>query len=97
MTAFGQSFATGAALVAGTALGVRGDLSVGTVAAFALLVYMFSGPLMWIIEMLAEMQRAMVGWQRVIELVDAPTTVAEPATPCRFPRARWIWSSTACG
>ncbi len=85
MTAFGQSFATGAALVAGTALGVRGDLTVGTVAAFALLVYMFSGPLMWIIEMLAEMQRAMVGWQRVIELVDAPNTVAEPATPIPLP------------
>lgn len=85
MTAFGQSFATGAALVVGTALGVRGDLSVGTVAAFALLVYMFSGPLMWIIEMLAEMQRAMVGWQRVIELVDAPTTVAEPDNPTGLP------------
>ncbi len=85
MTAFGQSLATGAALVVGTALGVRGDLSVGTVAAFALLVYMFSGPLMWIIEMLAEMQRAMVGWQRVIELVDAPTTVAEPETPTPLP------------
>ncbi|HZL81333.1 MAG TPA: ABC transporter ATP-binding protein, partial [Demequina sp.] len=85
MTAFGQSLATGAALVVGTALGVRGDLSVGTVAAFALLVYMFSGPLMWIIEMLAEMQRAMVGWQRVIELVDAPTTVAEPESPIPLP------------
>lgn len=85
MTAFGQSLATGAALVVGTALGVKGDLSVGTVAAFALLVYMFSGPLMWIIEMLAEMQRAMVGWQRVIELVDAPTTVAEPESPIPLP------------
>ncbi len=85
MTAFGQSVATGAALVAGTALGVRGELSVGTVAAFALLVYMFSGPLMWIVEMLAEMQRAMVGWQRVIELVDAPTTVAEPDVPIPLP------------
>lgn len=85
MTAFGQSLATGGALVVGTALGVRGDLSVGTVAAFALLVYMFSGPLMWIVEMLAEMQRAMVGWQRVIELVDAPTTVAEPESPIPLP------------
>jgi ATP-binding cassette subfamily B protein len=84
-TVFGQSVATGAALVVGTALGVRGDLSVGTVAAFALLVYMFSGPLMWIIEMLAEMQRAMVGWRRVIELVDAHAEVAEPAEPTPMP------------
>ncbi len=85
MTAFGQSFATGAALVVGTALGVKGTLSVGTVAAFALLVYMFSGPLMWIIEMLAEMQRALVGWQRVIELVDAEATVADPEEPVTLP------------
>lgn len=85
MTAFGQSFATGAALVVGTALGVKGTLSVGTVAAFALLVYMFSGPLMWIVEMLAEMQRALVGWQRVIELVDAEATVADPDAPTSLP------------
>lgn len=85
MTAFGQSFATGAALVVGTALGVNGTLSVGTVAAFALLVYMFSGPLMWIVEMLAEMQRALVGWQRVIELVDAEATVADPENPVPLP------------
>lgn len=85
MTAFGQSFATGAALVVGTALGVKGTLSVGTVAAFALLVYMFSGPLMWIVEMLAEMQRALVGWQRVIELVDAEATVADPDSPSALP------------
>ena len=85
MTAFGQNLATGAALVVGTALGVNGTLSVGTVAAFALLVYMFSGPLMWIVEMLAEMQRALVGWQRVIELVDAEATVADPAEPVSLP------------
>ncbi len=85
MTAFGQSLATGAALVVGTALGVRGTLSVGTVAAFALLVYMFSGPLMWIVEMLAEMQRALVGWQRVIELVDAEATVADPEVAVSLP------------
>lgn len=85
LTAFGQALATGAALVTGTALGIKGDLSVGTVAAFALLVYMFSGPLMWIIEMLAEMQRALVGWQRVIELVDATSTVDEPEHPVALP------------
>ncbi len=85
MTAFGQSFATGAALVVGTALAMRGTLSVGTVAAFSLLVYMFSGPLMWIIEMLAEMQRAFVGWQRVIELVDAESTVTDPDEPVTLP------------
>lgn len=88
MTAFGQSFATGAALVVGTALAMKGSLSVGTVAAFSLLVYMFSGPLMWIIEMLAEMQRAFVGWQRVIELVDAESTVTDPAEPVTLPTGK---------
>ena len=77
-TVLGQSLATGLALIVGTGLGMRGDLSVGTVVAYAFLVYMFSGPLMWIIEMLAEMQRAMVGWRRVLELVDAEVTVADP-------------------
>jgi len=77
-TVMGQALATGLALIVGTGLGLRGELSVGTVVAYAFLVYMFSGPLMWIIEMLAEMQRAMVGWRRVLELVDAPVTVADP-------------------
>jgi ABC-type multidrug transport system fused ATPase/permease subunit len=77
-TVLGQSLATGLALVVGTGFALHGHLSVGTVVAFAFLVYMFSGPLMWIIEMLAEMQRALVGWRRVIELVDAEVTVADP-------------------
>ena len=74
----GQSLGTGLALIVGTALAIRGELSVGTVVAFAFLVYMFSGPMMWIIEMLAEMQRAMVGWRRVLDLVDEEVTVVDP-------------------
>lgn len=77
-TVVGQSLATGLALIGGTMLAIDGELSVGTVVAFAFLVYMFSGPLMWIIEMLAEMQRAVVGWKRVLELVDQEVTVADP-------------------
>ncbi|WP_062466256.1 ABC transporter ATP-binding protein [Demequina maris] len=77
-TVLGQSLATGIALIGGTHLALRGDITVGTVVAFAFLVYMFSGPLMWIIEMLAEMQRAVVGWRRVVELVDQEVTVADP-------------------
>lgn len=77
-TVLGQSLATGLALVVGTGLALHGQLSIGTVVAFAFLVYMFSGPLMWIIEMLAEMQRALVGWRRVLELVDAEVTVGDP-------------------
>lgn len=87
-TAFGQYVATAVAVVLGTALGIRGEISVGTVAAFALCVFMFSGPIMWIIEMLAEMQRAMVGWKRVIELVEAPNDVAEPEVPVELPAFR---------
>ncbi len=77
-TVMGQALGTGLALVVGTGFALHGHLSVGTVVAFAFLVYMFSGPLMWIIEMLAEMQRALVGWRRVIELVDAEMTVIDP-------------------
>jgi len=73
-----QSLATGLALIGGTALALNGEMSVGTVVAFPFLVYTFSGPLNWIIEMLAELQRAMVGWRRVIELVDTEVTIADP-------------------
>jgi ATP-binding cassette, subfamily B, bacterial len=77
-TVLGQSLATGLALIGGTALALNGQMSVGTVVAFPFLVYMFAGPLMWIIEMLAEMQRALVGWRRVLDLVDAEVTVKDP-------------------
>ncbi|MFW2514131.1 ABC transporter ATP-binding protein [Demequina sp. SO4-13] len=77
-TVVGQSLATGLALIGGTIMAIDGSISVGTVVAFAFLVYMFAGPLMWIIEMLAEMQRAVVGWKRVLELVDQEVTVADP-------------------
>ncbi|WP_061962027.1 ABC transporter ATP-binding protein [Demequina flava] len=77
-TVIGQSLATGLALVGGTIMAVGGSMSVGTVVAMAFLVYQFSGPLMWIIEMLAEMQRAVVGWRRVLELVDQEVTVKDP-------------------
>lgn len=87
-SSFGQYLATALALVVGIKLGMNGELSVGTVAAFALLVNAFSGPLMWIVEMLAEMQRAMVGWKRVIELVEARADVAEPESPAPLPEAR---------
>ena len=78
-TVLGQSLATGLALIGGTYLALRGEMTVGTVVAFPFLVYMFAGPLMWIIEMLAELQRAMVGWRRVLETVDAEVTIADPA------------------
>lgn len=74
----GQALATGLALIVGTILATHGGISVGTVVAFAFLVYMFSGPLMWIIETLSELQRAMVGWRRVLDLVDAEVTVTDP-------------------
>ncbi|WP_062073309.1 ABC transporter ATP-binding protein [Demequina sediminicola] len=77
-TVVGQWLATGLALVGGTVMVVNSDMSVGTVVAMVFLVYQFSGPLMWIIEMLAEMQRAVVGWRRVLELVDQEVTVDDP-------------------
>ncbi len=77
-TVIGQSLATGLALIGGTIMAVNGSMSVGTVVAMAFLVHQFSGPVMWIIEMLAEMQRALVGWKRVLELVDEEVTIADP-------------------
>jgi ABC-type multidrug transport system fused ATPase/permease subunit len=79
-TVLAQSLATGLALIGGTALALNGEMTVGTVVAFPFLVYTFSGPLNWIIEMLAELQRALVGWRRVIELVDTEVTIADPGS-----------------
>ncbi len=88
-TVLGQSIATGLALVFGTRFAQDGEISVGTVVAFAFLVYMFSGPLMWVIETLSEMQRSVVAWSRVIELVDAPETVPDAgARGTRLPDGR---------
>lgn len=68
-------------VVAGTALGVRGDLTVGRLLAFLFLVQLFTGPVQMATEILNELQNAVAGWRRVLGLVDTPVDVADPDEP----------------
>ncbi|MBD7917014.1 ABC transporter ATP-binding protein [Cellulomonas sp. Sa3CUA2] len=65
-------------VVAGTWLGVAGDLSVGRVLAFLFLVQLFTGPVQMATEILNELQNAISGWRRVLGVLETPVDVAEP-------------------
>lgn len=65
-------------VVAGTALGVAGELSVGQLLAFLFLVQLFTGPVQQATEVLNELQNAVAGWRRVLGIIDTPVQVADP-------------------
>ena len=65
-------------VVAGTALGAAGDLSVGRLLAFLFLVQLFTGPVQQATEVLNELQNAVAGWRRVLGIIDTPVQVADP-------------------
>ncbi|MFC0646603.1 ABC transporter ATP-binding protein [Cellulomonas phragmiteti] len=65
-------------VVAGTWLGVAGDLTVGRVLAFLFLVQLFTGPVQMATEILNELQNAISGWRRVLGVLETPVDVAEP-------------------
>jgi ABC-type multidrug transport system fused ATPase/permease subunit len=65
-------------VVAGSALGVAGDLSVGKLLAFLFLVQLFTGPVQQATEVLNELQNAVAGWRRVLGIIDTPVQVADP-------------------
>jgi ATP-binding cassette, subfamily B, bacterial len=67
-------------VVAGTALGVAGDLSVGRLLAFLFLVQLFTGPVQQATEVLNELQNAVAGWRRVLGIIDTPVQVADPGS-----------------
>ncbi|MGH3457374.1 ABC transporter ATP-binding protein [Aeromicrobium sp.] len=70
--------ANAGAIVAGVALGVAGDLSMGTVIAFAFLVGLLVGPVQMATQVLTEAQNAIASWRRVIDLLDTPADVVDP-------------------
>ncbi|UZN01588.1 ABC transporter ATP-binding protein [Cellulomonas sp. S1-8] len=65
-------------VVAGTWLGVAGELTVGRVLAFLFLVQLFTGPVQMATEILNELQNAVAGWRRVLGVLETPVDVAEP-------------------
>ncbi|MCC2333381.1 ABC transporter ATP-binding protein [Cellulomonas wangsupingiae] len=75
-------------VVAGTWLGVAGELSVGRVLAFLFLVQLFTGPVQMATEILNELQNAVAGWRRVLGVLETPVDVAEPTGDDAVPSPR---------
>jgi len=78
--------ASAGVVVVGVWLGVAGQLSIGTVIAFAFLVSLLVGPVQMATQVLTEAQNAVASWRRVIALLDTPADVADPgAAGTRLP------------
>ncbi len=65
-------------LVIGVLLGFAGDVSVGTVLAFAFLVTLFVGPVQMGTQILTDAQNAIASWRRVIGILDTPADLVDP-------------------
>ena len=67
-------------IVLGVLLGIDGQITAGTVLAFAFLVTLFVGPVQMGTQVLTDAQNAFAGWRRVIGILDTPADVVDPAT-----------------
>lgn len=69
-----------AAVVAvGVLLGSWGEISAGQLVAMIFLAQMFAGPVQMATEILNELQNAVAGWKRVIDVIDTPVEIVDPA------------------
>lgn len=73
-------------LTAGTWLAVHGHLTLGELLAFLFLVNLFTMPVQQATEILNELQNAVAGWRRVLDVVDTPADVADPVDGVSLPR-----------
>ncbi|NUU19799.1 ABC transporter ATP-binding protein [Cellulomonas humilata] len=64
-------------VVAGTYLGIDGQMSVGRLLAFLFLVQLFTGPVQMATEILNELQNAVAGWRRVLGVLETPVEVVD--------------------
>lgn len=64
-------------VVAGTYLGIAGQMSVGKLLAFLFLVQLFTGPVQMATEVLNELQNAVAGWRRVLGVLETPVEVVD--------------------
>ena len=65
-------------LIVGIWLGFAGDITAGTVLAFAFLVSLFVGPVQMGTEILTDAQNAIVSWRRVIGILETPADLVDP-------------------
>jgi ATP-binding cassette, subfamily B, bacterial len=83
MFSSGEVFAAVAAAAAvglGVYLGMAGDMTAGRLVAFLFLVTLFVGPVQIATEVLDQIQTAIAGWRRILQVLDTPADVADPAT-----------------
>ena len=79
--------ASAGVVVVGVWLGVAGQMSIGTVVAFAFLVSLLVGPVQMATQVLTEAQNAVASWRRVIGAARDPGRRRRPG-PRRHPAAR---------
>ncbi len=68
----------GTVLTVGTWLAVHGHLTLGELLAFLFLVNLFTQPVQQATEILNELQNAVAGWRRVLDVVETPADIADP-------------------
>uniref|UniRef100_UPI0021BF75CB ABC transporter ATP-binding protein n=1 Tax=Frankia gtarii TaxID=2950102 RepID=UPI0021BF75CB len=73
------ALATAAVVTAGVALGVAGSLSTGRLIAFLFLMTLFVMPIQSMTEVLNDAANALAGLRRVLDVLDLPTDVRDPA------------------
>lgn len=85
------ALATAAVVTVGVALGVAGSLSTGRLIAFLFLMTLFVMPIQSMTEVLNDAAKALAGLRRVLDVLDLPTDVRDPAlgrTVGRLPAPR---------
>jgi ATP-binding cassette subfamily B protein len=65
-------------LIIGVLLGFTGDMTAGTVLAFAFLVTLFVGPVQMGTQILTDAQNAIASWRRVIGILETPADLVDP-------------------
>ncbi|MGE9807718.1 MULTISPECIES: ABC transporter ATP-binding protein [unclassified Janibacter] len=75
---FIAGFTLAVVLAVGTVLAAQGRVTLGELLAFLFLVGLFTQPVQQATEILNELQNAVAGWRRVIDIVDTPADVADP-------------------
>ncbi len=75
---FVAGFTLAVVLVVGSWLAATGRMQLGELVAYLFLVGLFTQPVQLATEILNELQNAVAGWRRVIEVVDTPLDVPDP-------------------
>jgi ATP-binding cassette, subfamily B, bacterial len=65
-------------IIFGVWLGFAGNITAGTVLAFAFLVTLFVGPVQMGTQILTDAQNAIAGWRRVIGILETPADLVDP-------------------